>query len=135
MPTLIRKTFPVPPLSCNCTILGDPITKQALLVDPGGDADRILREVNELGWTISMILHTHAHFDHFLASGTIREATNAPICLHHDDLKLWDENALDFNPETCTRVGRFRFIMTFIHFLTSENLETRQLISHLQKQL
>ncbi len=90
MPTLIRKTFPVPPLSCNCTILGDPKTRQALLVDPGGDADRILREVKELGLTVSMILHTHAHFDHFLASGIIRQATNAPICLHHDDLKLWD---------------------------------------------
>ena len=49
MSTLIRKTFPVPPLSCNCTILGDPKTKEAVVVDPGGDANRILKEVNELG--------------------------------------------------------------------------------------
>lgn len=90
MSTLIRKTFPVPPLSCNCTILGDPKTKEAVVVDPGGDADRILREVRELGLTIRLILHTHAHFDHFLASGTIQQATNAMICLHEDDLRLWD---------------------------------------------
>jgi len=90
MTTLIRKTFPVPPLSCNCSILGDSATKQAVVVDPGGNAERILREVDELGLTVSMILHTHAHFDHFLASGAIQQATQAPIGLHLDDRKLWD---------------------------------------------
>ncbi len=87
---LIRKTFTVPPLSCNCSILGDPETKQAIVVDPGGNAERILSEVEALGFTVEMILHTHAHFDHFLASGHVQKATNATICLHHDDLKLWD---------------------------------------------
>ena len=90
METLIRKTFPVPPLSCNCTILGDSETKQAMIVDPGGNADRILREVDDLGLTVTMILHTHAHFDHFLASGVIQAATKATICLHEADLKLWE---------------------------------------------
>ncbi len=88
--TLIRKTFAVPPLSCNCSIIGDSKTRQAVIVDPGGNADRILREVDALGFTIAMILHTHAHFDHFLASGAIQEATQATICLHHDDRQLWD---------------------------------------------
>ncbi|WP_447970825.1 MBL fold metallo-hydrolase [Nitrospira sp. M1] len=90
MPTLIRRTFPVPPLSCNCSILGDPETKQAVVVDPGGNAERILREVEELGLQVSMILHTHAHFDHFLASGAIQQATEAPIGLHQDDRQLWE---------------------------------------------
>ena len=87
---LIRKTFSVPPLGCNCSILGDPVSKQAIVVDPGGSADRILREVRELGLTVTRILHTHAHFDHFLASGEMKKATGAALCLHEDDLELWD---------------------------------------------
>lgn len=89
MPTLIRKTFPVPPLGCNCSILGDSDTKQAIVVDPGGDAGRILEEVQGLGLTIVGVYHTHAHFDHFLASGEIRHATNAPLGIHEADLELW----------------------------------------------
>ncbi|HSA62928.1 MAG TPA: MBL fold metallo-hydrolase [Nitrospiraceae bacterium] len=89
MATLIRKTFSVPPLGCNCSIIGDPVTKQAIVVDPGGAHERILHEVAQLGLTVSHILHTHAHFDHFLASGAMKQATGAPLCLHHDDLELW----------------------------------------------
>jgi hydroxyacylglutathione hydrolase len=87
---LIRKTFSVPPLGCNCTIVGDPVTKQAIVVDPGGAAERILREVQELGLTVTRILHTHAHFDHFLASGEMKKATGAVLCLHPDDRELWE---------------------------------------------
>ena len=80
----------MPPLGCNCSIIGDPISRQAVVVDPGGAADRILREVHELGLTVTRILHTHAHFDHFLASGEMKKATGAALCLHEDDLELWD---------------------------------------------
>jgi glyoxylase-like metal-dependent hydrolase (beta-lactamase superfamily II) len=90
MAELIRKTFPVPPLGCNCSIIGDPVSKQAIVVDPGGAPERILREVQELGLTVTRILHTHAHFDHFLASGEMKKATGAVLCLHQDDLELWD---------------------------------------------
>jgi glyoxylase-like metal-dependent hydrolase (beta-lactamase superfamily II) len=89
MPTLIRKTFSVPPLGCNCSILGDPVTKQAIVVDPGGAHERILHEVRQLGLTVTHIVHTHAHFDHFLASGEMKKATGATLCLHPDDLELW----------------------------------------------
>ena len=90
MTELIRKTFAVPPLGCNCSILGDPVTKLAVVVDPGGAAERILREVQDLGLTVTKILHTHAHFDHFLASGEMKAATAATLCLHKDDHALWD---------------------------------------------
>jgi glyoxylase-like metal-dependent hydrolase (beta-lactamase superfamily II) len=90
MPNLIRKTFSVPPLGCNCTILGDPITKEAIVVDPGGAPERILHEVRQLGLTVRLILHTHAHFDHFLAAGEMKKQTGATLCLHQDDLDLWD---------------------------------------------
>lgn len=90
MRELIRKTFSVPPLGCNCSIIGDPVSQQAIVVDPGGAAERILREVRALGLTVTRILHTHAHFDHFLASGEMKNATGAALCLHQDDRELWD---------------------------------------------
>jgi glyoxylase-like metal-dependent hydrolase (beta-lactamase superfamily II) len=82
MPSLIRKTFPVPPLSCNCSIVGDLETKQAVVVDPGGNPQRILQEIESLDFTVCAILHTHAHLDHILASGHIKRATGAwcPLC-------------------------------------------------------
>ena len=89
MPSLIRKTFSVPPLGCNCSIIGDPVTKQAVVIDPGGAAERIVQEVQRLGFTVSHILHTHAHLDHFLASSEIKKSTGATICLHQEDLELW----------------------------------------------
>lgn len=90
MGRMIRKTFPVPPLACNCSIVGDPVTGRAVVVDPGGAPEQILREVRELGLTVVSILHTHAHFDHFLASGEMKKATGATLCLHRDDARLWD---------------------------------------------
>lgn len=90
MSTLIRRTFSVPPLGCNCSILGDPVTKLAVIVDPGGAHERILHEVRQLGLTVAWILHTHAHFDHFLASGEMKKATGAALCLHQDDRDLWN---------------------------------------------
>ncbi len=87
---LIRKTFPVGPLQCNCTILGDPTTKRGIVIDPGGDPDQIINTVNELGLVISEIMHTHAHLDHFLASGEIKKRTGAALYLHPEDRFLWD---------------------------------------------
>jgi glyoxylase-like metal-dependent hydrolase (beta-lactamase superfamily II) len=90
MPTMIRRTFSVPPLGCNCSILGDPITRQAIVVDPGGAHEHILKQVRDLGLTIVSVLHTHAHFDHFLASGEIKKASGATLCLHPADQPLWN---------------------------------------------
>jgi glyoxylase-like metal-dependent hydrolase (beta-lactamase superfamily II) len=90
MSGLIRKTFSVPPLGCNCSILGDPVTKRAIVVDPGGASEQILQEVRQLGLTVVSVLHTHAHFDHFLASSAIKQATGAALCLHEADRTLWD---------------------------------------------
>ncbi|HEY7532868.1 MAG TPA: MBL fold metallo-hydrolase [Nitrospiraceae bacterium] len=87
--TLIRKTFPVPPLGCNCSILGDLGTKQAIVVDPGGAHERILYELQQLSLTVTHIVHTHAHFDHFLASGEMKKSTGAALCLHQADEELW----------------------------------------------
>jgi hydroxyacylglutathione hydrolase len=88
---MIIKTFPVPPLGCNCSIIGDPVTKQAIVVDPGGAVEQIMEEVQALGLTVVRILHTHAHFDHFLASSELKRATGATLCLHEQDRRLWEK--------------------------------------------
>lgn len=88
-PTAIAKSFPVGPLGCNCTILGDPITSEALLIDPGGDAQKIMAELEDMKLKVKSIIHTHAHLDHFLASAEIHELTGAPLYLNQDDMPLW----------------------------------------------
>ena len=60
-PALIRETFPVGPLQCNCTIIGDPLTRKAIVVDPGGDHELILQRLDRLGLQVVSIIHTHAH--------------------------------------------------------------------------
>lgn len=99
-PTLIRETFPVGPLQCNCTIIGDPITKKAIVVDPGGDHQLILHRLDQLGLKVVSIIHTHAHLDHFLASGEMKKATGATLHLHKDDKFLWDNLEMQ-----CQRFG------------------------------
>ncbi len=87
--TFIRHTF-VGPLQCNCTIIADSLTHKAFIVDPGGDADLIMKYVREKSLRIVALIHTHAHLDHFLASGEIKKQTGAPIYLHEGDKFLWD---------------------------------------------
>src|SRR5574344_1476109 len=96
-PPLIRETFPVEPLQCNCTIIGDPISKKALVVDPGGDHEFILQRLQALNLTLVSIIHTHAHLDHFLASGLLKEKTGATLHLHKDDKFLWDNLEMQCN--------------------------------------
>ena len=82
---LIVETRPVGPLQCNCTILGDPESRKAIIVDPGGDAEVLLQRLVDLNLQVERIIHTHAHLDHFLASGKMKEATGANLALHKDD--------------------------------------------------
>ena len=87
---IIRKTFPVGPLQCNCTIIGDSETGVGYVFDPGGDASRIMATVESMGLKIIGIIHTHAHLDHILAAGEIQAQTGAPIWVHRSDMFLWD---------------------------------------------
>lgn len=89
-PAAIVECFPVGPLQCNCSIIGDPVSRKAIVVDPGGNAELILAKLAAHQLTLVQIVHTHAHLDHILASGIIREKTGAPIYLHRDDKFLWD---------------------------------------------
>ena len=91
---LFFETFPVGPLACNCCIIGDLSTGRALVVDPGGDAERILQVLRTNNLTLVDIIHTHAHLDHILAAGVLKEATQAKLAIHPEDLYLWDSVAL-----------------------------------------
>ena len=88
--SIIVETIPVGPLQCNCTILGDLVSRKAIVVDPGGDSEILLERLVELNLQVERIIHTHAHLDHFLASGKMKEATGAKLALHREDLFLWD---------------------------------------------
>ncbi len=87
---LIVESMPVGHLQCNCTILGDPVSGKAVIVDPGGDAEKLLERLKELNLELDRIIHTHAHLDHFLASGKMKESTGANLALHKEDQFLWD---------------------------------------------
>ena len=87
---MIVESFPVGPLQCNCSVIGDPVSKKAIVVDPGGDAQKILDTLKKHDLVLVEIIHTHAHLDHILAAGELKEATGAAIHLHKEDKQLWD---------------------------------------------
>lgn len=78
----------VGPIQCNCYIVGDPETKEAIIIDPGGDADDIIAAVERHGLKIVAAVATHAHFDHVIAAEEIRERFGVPFYLHDEDLGI-----------------------------------------------
>lgn len=87
-------TFPVGMLQCNCSIVACAETKEAIVVDPGGDADAIVKAVEDNGLKVKYLLHTHAHFDHILGARGVKEKTGAKICLHKEDEFLYNNVAM-----------------------------------------
>lgn len=83
--------FPVAPLGCNCVIVGDLERGEAIVCDPGGEADKILARLAAKGLRCVAIVHTHAHFDHCGATGLVQAATSAPTMLHEGDLFLYND--------------------------------------------
>jgi len=82
------EAFPVGPLGCNCTLLWDPDQGTGVVVDPGGEAARIAQRVKALGFKVTALLHTHAHFDHVGATRELQELWECPAYLHPADLFL-----------------------------------------------
>ena len=83
---MILETFPVGPLACNCTILGDREAGEAIVIDPGDEVGRIQRRLTALGLKLKQILVTHAHIDHVGGALKLKRLTGAPILLNEDDL-------------------------------------------------
>lgn len=91
---LLRETFPAGPLECNCTVLACADTKDAVIIDPGGEVARIAEIVAHYDLTVRSIIHTHAHLDHIFATRDVKEAHGGAICLHRGDTFLYDGIAM-----------------------------------------
>jgi len=93
---MIHEIFPVGVLQCNCSVIGDEQTKEAMVIDPGDDVDHILSIVRQHGLTVKQIVITHAHIDHVGGAMKLKQATGAPILLNQNDyalLKMLDVQA------------------------------------------
>jgi glyoxylase-like metal-dependent hydrolase (beta-lactamase superfamily II) len=82
---MIHDILPVGPLQCNCSILGDEQTHEAMVIDPGADIGRILEIVRQHGLSVKQIVITHAHIDHIGGAMKLRAATGAPILMNQTD--------------------------------------------------
>lgn len=80
--------------SCNCVLIGKISSKEAVLVDPGGNEELILKMIEKHQANVTAILITHGHFDHFLAAAAIKEVTKAPICISAADTMLYNALAI-----------------------------------------
>ncbi len=86
---LIHEVIPVGLLQCNCSILGDPATGEAIVVDPGDDAEGILEILRGHKLKVRAIVSTHTHIDHVGGLAALHRATGAPVLIHEDDLELY----------------------------------------------
>ena len=85
---MIHKVLPVGPLQCNCSIIGDETTHEAMVIDPGDDIDDIVAIIREHKLQVKQIVITHAHIDHVGGAMKLRALTGAPILLNQNDLAL-----------------------------------------------
>jgi hydroxyacylglutathione hydrolase len=85
---MICETFPVGPLQCNCSIIGDETAHEAMVIDPGDDINKVLALVGKHNLQVKQIVVTHAHIDHVGGAMKLRAATGAPILLNQNDYAL-----------------------------------------------
>ncbi len=93
---MIHEILPVGPLQCNCSVIADENTREAMVIDPGDDIEDILAILQKNGLTVKQIVITHAHIDHVGGAMKLKKATRAPILLNQNDsalLKMLDVQA------------------------------------------
>ena len=86
---LIHEILPVGLLQCNCSILGDSATREAIVVDPGDENERILEILRAHQLNVRAIVSTHTHIDHIGGLAGLHKATGAPVLIHEADLELY----------------------------------------------
>ena len=87
---MIHEILPVGQLGCNCSVLGDPVTHEAMVIDPGDDIEDIVEILNRHHLTVKMIVITHAHIDHIGGAHKLRTLTGAPVVMNENDAYLAD---------------------------------------------
>jgi hydroxyacylglutathione hydrolase len=85
---MIHEILPVGILQCNCSIIGDETTREAMVIDPGDNISDILDIVRKNNLQVKQIIVTHAHIDHVGGAMKLRAATGAPILLNQNDYEL-----------------------------------------------
>jgi hydroxyacylglutathione hydrolase len=93
---MIHEILPVGPLQCNCSIIGDEQTREAMVIDPGDDVEQVLELIRKHNLQVKQIVITHAHIDHVGGAMKLRAATGAPVLLNPNDyalLKMLDVQA------------------------------------------
>jgi hydroxyacylglutathione hydrolase len=93
---MIHKIFPVGPLQCNCSVIGDEKTHEAMVIDPGDQIEGILEILRQENLTLKQIVITHAHIDHVGGAMKLKADTGAPILMNQNDhalLKMLDMQA------------------------------------------
>jgi len=93
---MIHRILPVGPLQCNCSILGDEQTREAMVIDPGDQIEDILEVLGQEKLKLKQIVVTHAHIDHVGGAMKLKAATGAPILMNQNDyalLKMLDMQA------------------------------------------
>ncbi|HWT04541.1 MAG TPA: MBL fold metallo-hydrolase [Xanthomonadales bacterium] len=86
---MIVETFAVGALGCNCSILADPASGEAIVIDGGDEVAEIAGRLAAHGVRPRYLVHTHAHVDHIGALGPLRERVGGDGLLHHADLPLY----------------------------------------------
>src|SRR6185437_1775092 len=90
---MIHLILPVGLLQCNCSIFGDEQSREAIVIDPGEEIEKITAELQRHGLTVKAIVITHAHIDHVAGAHKLRALTGAPVYMNERDKELLD--ALD----------------------------------------
>ncbi len=85
---MIHEILAVGPLQCNCSIVGDETSREAMVIDPGDDIDDIMRIVAKHRLTVKQIVITHAHIDHVGGAMKLKRLTGAPVLLNQNDQAL-----------------------------------------------
>ncbi len=91
---MILKNLVVGPLDTNCYIVGSESSREGMIIDPGAEAEVILRNVKDLGLEIRSVVLTHGHIDHIGALKEVKEATGAEVAIHTDDAQALQENSV-----------------------------------------
>jgi len=84
---MIHEVFPVGPLQCNCSVIGDERTREAMVIDPGDDIEVVLAILGQHQLTVKQIVITHGHIDHIGGAMKLKGATGAPILMNEGDLE------------------------------------------------